>query len=99
MSQPQAQTIQLPPILKFIIPAQHAAIILAALENHGPYKDVNPAIMNFQQQLLGQQVLPAPVAPPPAVDRPPAIEAAEDKYPAASRAPYPDADKYSDSDA
>lgn len=55
MSANQGQQIQLPPIVKFVMPAQHALVILSALEQSGPYKDVNLVIQNLQQQLLSQQ--------------------------------------------
>ena len=69
------QTVRLPDVLRFVIPAQHAVFILQALgEVALPYKQVQPVISNFEQQLLGQQLKPeyvgAPLVPipPPAVD-------------------------------
>jgi len=61
------QGIQLPPVVKFMLPTQHAMTIIQALEAHGPYREVQPVISNLQQQLLSQQVRqPVPAASPPA---------------------------------
>ena len=61
----QSQQISLPPIVKLIMPAQHALVILQALEERGPYREVFPVISNVQQQLIGQQAVPTPPAPEP----------------------------------
>lgn len=58
-------TIQLPPVVKLTMPAQHAVTILQALENFGPYSAVNPVLVNVQQQLLSQQALNGVSQAPP----------------------------------
>lgn len=65
---PGPQQIQLPEIVKLVLPAQHAAVVLGALAEYGPYKTVQPVINNIEQQLVGQQLKsdyegPVPGAP------------------------------------
>ena len=64
----EQQTIHLPDVTKFVMPAQHAVTILTALQNFAaPFKDVQPVITNFEQQLLAQQIRAA-VQPAPSLE-------------------------------
>ena len=60
------QSVQLPPVVKFVLPAQHAVQILEALGSL-PFKTAQPIVKNFEEQLLAQQVRPQPAAASPAV--------------------------------
>lgn len=59
----QPQQVSLPPVVKFVLPAQHAVVILEALGNHGPHKTVFPVVKNFEEQLVAQAI--KPVTPQP----------------------------------
>lgn len=78
------ETIQLPDVVKFVMPAQYAAVILNALQEFGPYKAVEPVLKNLQQQLVSQQVrdekpvlprAPLPVPPVPNIPVTPPVPA------------------------
>ena len=58
------QTVRLPDVVRFALPAQHAVMILESLGNHGPFKAVQPVIQNFEAQLLAQQIKPDYEGPP-----------------------------------
>ena len=65
---PNQQTVRLPDVLKFVLPAPHALLILQALgELAAPHKQVHLVLANFEQQILGQQIkvdLPPPASAP-----------------------------------
>ncbi len=67
---PNQQTVRLPDVLKFVLSAPHALLILQALgELAAPHKQVHPVLANFEQQILGQQILGQQIKvglPPPA---------------------------------
>lgn len=60
----QGMQVQLPERITLSLSTQDAITILAALQDTGPYKTVNPVIRTIEQQLLAQQLQqkqPAPV--------------------------------------
>jgi len=60
----QPSQIQLPATVRLSLPAQHVAVIMQSLSEYGPHKVVHPVISGLEQQVLAQQVRPAPVIPP-----------------------------------
>lgn len=56
--------IQLPERVVIHLAAVEVVVILQALSNHGPYKDVFPIVRSLEQQMIAQQLKP-PAQPEP----------------------------------
>lgn len=74
----EPQTIRLPDVVRFAMPAQHAVVILEALNKSAvaPYETTKQVVMNFEQQLIGQQIVPQ--QPPKVEAVPETIDALDD---------------------
>ena len=56
--------INLPERVTLQLSGSDVAVILNALQGHGPFKAVFPVLGTIEQQLLSQQVLASPITPP-----------------------------------